>query len=54
LQIIPIKGLPIITTWRLIWSKGKKLSPVSLSFLDYLNKEKLQIVQEKFSWYEQY
>jgi len=54
LQIIPIKGLPIITTWRLIWSKGKKLSPVSLSFLDYLNKEKLQIVQDKFSWYEQY
>jgi DNA-binding transcriptional LysR family regulator len=54
LQIIPIKGLPITTTWRLIWSKGKKLSPVSLSFLDYLNEEKLQIIQEKFSWYEQY
>ena len=32
LQIIPIKGLPIKTTWSLIWSKGKKHSPVSLSF----------------------
>lgn len=54
LQIIPIKGLPITTTWSLIWSKGKKHSPVSLSFLDYLKKEKVQIVHEKFSWYEQY
>jgi len=54
LQIIPIKGLPIKTTWSLIWLKGKKHSPVSLSFLNYLKKEKSQIVQEKFSWYEQY
>ncbi|MFT5713511.1 MAG: DNA-binding transcriptional LysR family regulator [Flavobacterium sp.] len=54
LQIIPIKGLPIKTTWSLIWLKGKKHSPVSLSFLDYLKKEKEQIIQNKFSWYEQY
>ena len=54
LQIIPIKGLPIKTTWSLIWLKGKKHSPVSLTFLTYLNKEKQKIVQEKFNWYEQY
>jgi DNA-binding transcriptional LysR family regulator len=54
LQIIPIKGLPIKTTWSLIWLKGKKHSPVSLAFLDYLKKEKTQIIQDKFSWYEQY
>ena len=54
LQIISIKGLPIITTWSLIWLKGKKHSPVSKSFLEYLNNEKAQIVQDKFSWYEQY
>lgn len=54
LQIIPIKGLPIKTTWSLIWLKGKKHSPVSNSFLEYLKKDKLQIVQDKFSWYEQY
>lgn len=54
LQIIPVKGLPIKTTWSLIWLKRKKHSPVSLSFLDYLRNEKLNIVQEKFSWYEQY
>lgn len=54
LQIIPIKGLPIKTTWSLIWLKGKKHSPVSFSFLEYLKKEKTQIVHERFRWYEQY
>ena len=54
LQIIPIEGLPIKTTWSLIWLKGKKHSPVSVSFLEYLKKEKDQIVQDRFSWYEQY
>ncbi|MBK7303938.1 MAG: LysR family transcriptional regulator [Saprospiraceae bacterium] len=54
LQIISIKGLPIKTTWSLIWLKGKKHSPVSKSLLEYLKKEKSQIVRDKFSWYEQY
>jgi len=54
LQIIPIKGLPIKTTWSLIWLKRKKHSPVSESFLAYLKKEKSQIVSDKFSWYEQF
>ncbi len=54
LQIIPLKGLPIKTSWSLIWLKGKKHSPASLSFLNYLKTERLRIVEEKFYWYEQY
>lgn len=54
LQIIPVKGLPIKTTWRLIWLKGKNHSPVSSSFLNYLKTEKAKIIQETFNWYEQY
>ncbi len=54
LQIIPLKGLPIKTTWSLIWLKGKKHAPVSQFLLDYLKKEKANIVQQKFNWYEQY
>jgi DNA-binding transcriptional LysR family regulator len=50
LQIIPVKGLPINTTWSLIWLKGKKHSPVSQSFLDYLEKEKEGIVNRFFAW----
>ncbi len=54
LEIIPIKGLPITTTWSLIWLKGKKHPAVSLSLLNYIIKEKDNIVKHKFSWYEQY
>lgn len=54
LQIVPVNGLPIKTVWRLIWLKGKKHSPVASSFLDHIKKEKSNIVQNQFSWYEQY
>lgn len=54
IQIIPIKGLPITTTWSLIWLKEKKHAPVSQAFLDHLALQKSEIVHNKFSWYEQY
>lgn len=54
LSIIPIQGLPIQTTWSLVWPKGKKHNPVAQSFLTFLNEQKLRIVNEKFSWYERY
>jgi DNA-binding transcriptional LysR family regulator len=49
LKIIPMKGLPIQTTWRLIWLKEKKLSPIAESYLNYLAKEKETIIQNYFS-----
>ncbi len=52
LQIINVKGLPIKTTWSLIWMKGKKHSPVAASFLEYLKKEKANIISKKFSWHK--
>ncbi len=54
LQIIPVKGLPIKTTWSLIWLHGKNHSPVGKAFLNYLQKEKKNIVQKQFKWYEEY
>lgn len=54
LQIIPVKGLPIETTWSLIWLKEKNHSPVSQMFLEYLKENKETITQDKFSWYEEY
>jgi len=54
LQIIPVQGFPIKSVWHLIWLKGKKHSPVAQSFLDYINKEKAKIINEKFDWFEQY
>lgn len=54
LRIIPIKGLPIKTTWSLIWLKGKKHSPISQAFLEYSAHEKSNIVDNQFDWYERY
>jgi len=54
LKIIPVKGLPIKTTWSLIWLKGKKHSPVSQSFLTHLRKEKKKIAEQKFGWCNEY
>lgn len=54
LQIIPVKGFPIKSTWHLIWLKGKKFSPVAQSFVTYLKHEKTRIMEEKFKWFEGY
>jgi DNA-binding transcriptional LysR family regulator len=50
LQIIPIKGLPIKTSWNLVWHRKKKLSPVATAFKEYMEKNKNQIIQSNFSW----
>lgn len=54
LKIIPVKGLPITTTWSLIWMKEKKHSPVATRFLEYMKQEKETVIQQSFKWYEEY
>lgn len=48
LRIINVKGFPIRSTWRLIWLKNKRLSPVAQAYKDYLQNEKKKIIKEKF------
>jgi DNA-binding transcriptional LysR family regulator len=54
LQIIPVKGFPIKSFWNLVWLKNKQFSPVAAAFLEFVKKEKSTIIQEKFSWFENY
>jgi DNA-binding transcriptional LysR family regulator len=54
LQIIERKGLPLKTDWRIIWLKGKKLSPLSLAYLDFIKSERQRILKKHFSWYSEY
>jgi len=54
LEIIPFRGLPIVTHWNLVWLKSKNLSPVAQAFLDYIKIEKERIISEHFGWYESY
>jgi len=52
LKIIPVKGLPLKTTWNLVWLKSKKLSPVAKTFIAELEKNKQKLIQQHFSWIE--
>lgn len=54
LTILPVKGLPIKTSWNLIWLKGKKHSYVAQAFLNHLKENKTQIVNEHFNWTKAY
>ena len=54
LEIIPMKGLPIITQWNLIWMRSKKLSPVAQAYLKHIDQNKEQLIGQHFDWYEKY
>jgi len=54
IYILPAEGFPIITEWRLIWLKEKKLSPVSQAYLEFLRAEKQNILDKNFEWYLNY
>lgn len=54
LQIIPVKGFPIKSVWNLIWLRSKSFSPIASAFLLYIKEKKVQIIKEKFEWFEQY
>jgi DNA-binding transcriptional LysR family regulator len=51
LQIIKSKGLPLKTDWRLIWLKNKKLSPIAKAYLEFVQREKVSILNKHFKWY---
>lgn len=48
LQIIPLKGLPIKTNWRIIWHKNKQFSPVADAFLQHIKTQKDKIIEKNF------
>lgn len=54
LQIIQAKGLPIETTWNLIWLKSKNLSTVAKAFANHIKENKDAIIKEHFGWFENY
>lgn len=54
MQIIPMKKFPIKTHWHLIWLKNKKFSSAAKAYLEYVSKEKNNIIMNKFDWFEQY
>lgn len=50
MRIFPLKGLPIITKWNLIYAKGKNLTPAQSALIEFIEENKSKIVQEHFNW----
>ena len=53
LQIVPVKDLPIVTSWNLIWLSSKKLSTVAVKFIEHINENKVNIMKKHFDWYDE-
>ncbi|GAA3609467.1 LysR family transcriptional regulator [Flavivirga amylovorans] len=54
LQIIPVKGLPIITTWNLVWLSSKNMSNISKKLIEHINTNKQALIDKHFGWLEKY
>lgn len=54
LQIIPVRGFPIKSIWRLIWLTSKNFSPAATAYLDFVKLKKSTVISEKFSWFESF
>lgn len=54
MQIIPYRGLPIKSTWNLVWLVEKKLSPVASAYSQYLQQNKDRLVLQHFGWCDKY
>lgn len=52
LSIIEVDGLPVITSWQLIWLKDKKFSLAAKSFLDFILKNKTALIKDYNAMYE--
>jgi DNA-binding transcriptional LysR family regulator len=53
LEIIKTPGLPIKTTWQLVWLAEKKNSHLAQSYLEYLKSNKEKLLKQHFEWYLQ-
>jgi LysR family transcriptional regulator, low CO2-responsive transcriptional regulator len=50
LEVIQMKDLPIISTWNLVWPIGKKITPIMSAFINFIESEKSQIIEQYFPY----
>ena len=54
LQILPQPNLPIETDWNMIWLKSKNHANTAKAFIAHLQAQKHSIIEEHFSWLDDY
>ena len=50
MQVFPLKDLPLITQWNLVYSQGKRLTPAQQALIDFIEENKSELVEEHFKW----
>jgi DNA-binding transcriptional LysR family regulator len=48
LHIIPVNGLPLKSTWNIVWLKNKILSPLAKSFVKKIESDKAKVIDKYF------
>lgn len=54
LQIIPVKKLPIISNWNLIWLSSKNMSVIAKEFKNHIETSKDRVMDLHFNWFDKY
>lgn len=54
LQLVPVKGLPVVSSWRLIWLSTRPISPVASAYIEHLKTNKNRVYEQHFAWTEAY
>ena len=49
-KVVPLKELPIITEWNLVYPQGKRMTPAQQALIDHINLYKNEIASEHFDW----
>jgi DNA-binding transcriptional LysR family regulator len=52
LSIIPVKGFPLRSEWRLVWLQKKQVTSVAAAFLHYMRENKQAIYEKHFAYLE--
>lgn len=50
IRLFPMNGLPIVTQWNLIYSKGKQLTPAQEALVEFIKERKESLVAQHFNW----
>lgn len=54
IKIVPLKGLPLVTEWNLIYSNDKRLTPAQEALVDFIKRSKEETVLKYFGWFRKY
>lgn len=50
IKIYPLKGLPMLTRWNLIYNKSKALTPAQKELILFIEKNKSDLLEAYFNW----